>query len=391
MRKAAAVAVVTILASVLLDGCMGRVPGSTAENSDASIDTPGPEAPDVETPVNPAQQTNSEPTSPTTANGPGAGSDPGSGGDVDPVRQNKLLGRGINLGNMLEGVTEGDIGFRVQQPYLATIKRAGFDSVRIPIRWSTHAGKTPPYTIDTTFFARVDEVVGWALAQSLAVVINVHHYTELMEDPAGHRDRYLALWEQIAGHFAKMPPSVMFELLNEPNGALNAGAWNEIIPQAIATVRRSNPKRTLIVGPGDWNGIWRLRDLKIPPGERKLIATVHTYNPFNFTHSGAEWMTDGPPAGATWTGSDADKQALRNELQQAAAWSKETGIPIYVGEFGVYNRAEQASRVRWTAFMTSTMTELGFSWAYWEFCAGFGAYDLNASAWRQDLLGAIVK
>jgi endoglucanase len=32
----------------------------------------------------------------------------------------------------------------------------------------------------------------------------------------------------------------------------------------------------------------------------------------------------------------------------------------------------------------------GFSWAYWEFCSGFGAYDPKADAWREPLQTALV-
>jgi endoglucanase len=32
----------------------------------------------------------------------------------------------------------------------------------------------------------------------------------------------------------------------------------------------------------------------------------------------------------------------------------------------------------------------GFSWAYWEFAAGFGAYDRDKKAWRDPILKALV-
>ena len=53
------------------------------------------------------------------------------------------LGRGVNLGNMLEAPYEGAWGLTVQESDLALIKVKGFDTVRIPIRWSAHAGIAP--------------------------------------------------------------------------------------------------------------------------------------------------------------------------------------------------------------------------------------------------------
>jgi aryl-phospho-beta-D-glucosidase BglC (GH1 family) len=40
------------------------------------------------------------------------------------------------------------------------IKEAGFNSVRIPIRWSAHASTAAPYDIETDFFRRVDWAIG---------------------------------------------------------------------------------------------------------------------------------------------------------------------------------------------------------------------------------------
>ena len=50
------------------------------------------------------------------------------------------LNRGINFGNMLEAPNEGDWGLRVQEKYFDLVKEAGFDFVRLQVRWNSHAG-----------------------------------------------------------------------------------------------------------------------------------------------------------------------------------------------------------------------------------------------------------
>src|SRR5512143_3086392 len=100
------------------------------------------------------------------------------------------LQRGINLGNMLEAPREGDWGLRVQEDYFDWIKEAGFDFVRLPVRWSTHAQQSAPYAIDAAFFARVDEVVNWALERDLAIIVDFHHYEEIMPKPRENEERY---------------------------------------------------------------------------------------------------------------------------------------------------------------------------------------------------------
>src|SRR5690606_14235339 len=141
-----------------------------------------------------------------------------------------------------------------------------------------------PYTIDPRFFERVDQVIGQAHAEGITVVINVHHYDELANDPAGHRERFEALWSQIADHYQDYPANLLFEPLNEPHARLNASVWNEILDETITTIRNTNPTRTLIVGPANWYNINALSSLALPADDEHLIVTVHFYEPFQFTH-----------------------------------------------------------------------------------------------------------
>ena len=69
------------------------------------------------------------------------------------------LGRGINLGNALEAPRGVDWGVKLKAEYFGKIKAAGFNNVRIPVRWSAYAAAEAPYTIEPEFFARVDWVV----------------------------------------------------------------------------------------------------------------------------------------------------------------------------------------------------------------------------------------
>src|SRR5512142_3334603 len=66
---------------------------------------------------------------------------------ANPLVPSSSLHRGVNLGNMLDAPKEGDWGLSVQENYFDRIKEAGFDFVRLPVRWSTHAQASAPYTI----------------------------------------------------------------------------------------------------------------------------------------------------------------------------------------------------------------------------------------------------
>ncbi len=309
----------------------------------------------------------------------------------DAFEQNKRLGRGVNLGNALEAPKEGEWGVTLQEEYFNLIQSAGFDSVRIPIRWSTHASQASPYTIEAAFFERVDWAVDQSIQNNLQVVINMHHYEEIFTDPAEHQERYLALWKQIAAHYKDYPDNLVFEILNEPHDKLTAPLWNDLLVKALAVVRQTNPERNVIIGPAEWNSLYKLSDLRLPEDDRQLIVTFHYYQPFQFTHQGAEWA-DGSEAwlGTTWMGTPAQEKALERDLDLAAGWAEKNNRPLYLGEFGAYNKADMDSRARWTAAVARQAEKRGMSWAYWEFCAGFGVYDPQLQVWINPLLNALI-
>jgi endoglucanase len=309
----------------------------------------------------------------------------------DAFGLNKILGRGVNLGNALDAPKEGAWGFTIRDEYFSLIKNAGFDSVRIPVRWSAHAKAKAPFTIDADLFRRVDHLVDEALTNKLAVVLNVHHYDEIHHKPNEHKGRLLGLWKQIAGRYAKKSDRLFFEILNEPNGKLTAKLWNGFLADALAVIRRANPERMVIIGPAGWNNLAHLNSLDLPEKDRRLIATFHYYSPFEFTHQGAEWSKDSRKwLGRKWEGKAADKKAVVDDFDKAAKWAKSNKRPLYLGEFGAYSKADLASRARWTRFVREEAEKRGMSFAYWEFGAGFGVYDPAAKKWHEPLREALV-
>ncbi|NWG06568.1 MAG: glycoside hydrolase family 5 protein [Chloroflexi bacterium] len=303
-----------------------------------------------------------------------------------------LLHRGINFGSMLEAPNEGEWGLFVQEEYFDLVKEAGFDFVRLPVRWNSHAEAEWPYTIDPVFFARVDTVIQWALERELTIIVDFHHYEEIMLDPAGHKERFLGIWVQVAEHYRDYPSAVMFELLNEPSIQFNAAIWNQYFHEALAIIRKTNPTRDVIVGPVRWNAYEFVTTLDIPNDDH-IVYTFHYYLPPEFTLQGTEWSGGESEKwiGTTWEATDEQMTELVSHFDLVADWAKRHGnLRILLGEFGVYDVAPQESRVRWTEFVRREAERRGFAWAYWEFGADFGVYDLDTGAWRNDLLKALI-
>ena len=311
-------------------------------------------------------------------------------GADDIFAANKKLGRGINLGNALEAPKEGEWGVTLKAEYFQAIKEAGFATVRLPIQWSAHAAAEPPYAIDAKFAKRVDWAVDQATRNGLNIILNVHHYGEMDTQPDEHLPRLVAIWEQIAARYKNKPANVYFELLNEPHTKLIEVKWNAAIPALLATVRNTNPTRPVIVGPAFWNAIWALDKLELPP-DKNLILTVHFYDPHKFTHQGAPWEAGADKwKGMKWSGAEQEQAEVRKSLNKAAEWAKKQNRPVFLGEFGAYQEADLDLRVRWTRFIAREAERRDFSWAYWEFCFGFGAYDPKTDKWRPELKGALL-
>jgi endoglucanase len=310
----------------------------------------------------------------------------------DAFAVNRQIGRGINLGNALEAPVEGEWGITIREEYFDVIKSAGFNSVRIAVRWSAHARADKPYTMDADFFNRTDEVIAQALARGFVVILTMHHYNELYADPAGHRERFLAIWKQIAARYKNHPATLIFEPLNEPHDRLGAAGWNQLIKELLPVIRETNPGRKVVLGPVNYNDIRQLNALELPPADRNLIVSVHYYLPYPFTHQGAHWQAGSDAwLGTRWTGSDAEKQAIRDDFDLAASWAKTNHRPLFIGEFGANRKADMESRARWTRFVADAAIERGFSFTYWDFCAEFfGLYDPPTKRWNKELLEAII-
>jgi len=308
------------------------------------------------------------------------------------------IGRGVNFGNMLEAPTEGAWGLTVSDDFIDKASAAGFNSVRLPVRWSNHASDEPPFTIDPVFLGRVESIVDRLLAKGLVVILNMHHYRQLDGDrldpgelavaDAAVDVRFVMLWEQLATHFRGRGSRLLFELYNEPHGRLNGEAWNVLAARALGVVRKTNPDRVVVIGPTSWNGAGDLRLLKLP-NDAHLIATVHNYAPFPFTHQGAEWVSPVLPVGVTCCSASQEAE-MTAPLDIAKAWSATKRYPVFVGEFGAYSKADEASRIDFNRTMRVVAEARGMSWTYWEFAAGFGVYDPATLSFRQGLLDSLL-
>jgi endoglucanase len=301
---------------------------------------------------------------------------------VDAFQQNKRLGRGVNIHPRQP---------RFKETYFKMIKDAGFNNVRIPISPYRSSMDTITYTINPSFFTTLDWGVKQALAAGLLVIIDQHEYTSMAKNPLGKRAMFLSMWKQIAEHYKDYPSEVLFEVLNEPNGELTPVIWNQLLSEGLEIIRKSNPERTIIIGPGNWNQINFLDQLILPEKDRNIITTIHYYSPMEFTHQGASWSAATKDlSGVEWKATPAEQQAITESFTKAKKWADKNNRPLFLGEFGAYDKGDTASRVRWTNFISRQAEKMGWSWAYWQFDGDFIVYDIPKEHWVKPILNALI-
>ena len=278
------------------------------------------------------------------------------------------------------------------------------DHLRIPIdeeqMWDEAGQK------DTEAFALLDAALDWCEAAGLRAVVDLHllrthHFLDasdppLFADPA-EETRFAGLWRQLSDHLGRhATDQVAYELLNEAV-ARNPEDWNRVALAAYRAIREQEPTRTIVLGSNWFNQHHTFLKLSIPPDDHNMILTFHYYFPMFITHYTAPWWT----VGGTYTGpihypgrpiADEDLIGLREELlshmgewnrpfnrstivadlAQPFAVRERTGLPLYCGEFGCFDRTPDPLRVAWFKDILSIFKEHDIAWANWDYKGAFG-------------------
>lgn len=297
----------------------------------------------------------------------------------------------LNIGNSLEAPKDQPWDVPMNLSYFSIIKEAGFQTVRLPVRFSDYVDKSSSdYVIEESFLKQIDASIDEAMKQDLTLILDLHHFTEIMENPQNNKECLIAIWKQLAARYKDYPDTLVFELLNEPQQNLDSDTWNSLLKDLVKSIRSIDKVHYLIVGGVNFNSIDALNTLELPEDDR-LIATIHYYEPNDVTfqgnpyHEGFESLTN-----VTWEGTKEEVSYLQNRLKTAKNWADKHGVPLFLGEFGISDKAPASTRVSWTLAVASEANALNISYGYWEFASGFGIYDLNTSSWNEDMVNALL-
>lgn len=269
---------------------------------------------------------------------------------------------GWNIGNTLE-VPGGETLWgnpKVNEAYVGGIKAAGFNAVRIPCAWNSYI-IDKNNTLDPSWLDRVDEVVGYVLAQNMYAIVNIHWDGGWLENNIGNTpkeellEKQKTLWTQIANKLGHYNEKLMFAGLNEPNASSAASTasllqYEQAFIDAVRATEGNNKTRTLIFqGPTtdiDNTSKYFTTNPTDPSGDGYLMAEVHYYTPSDYTIMekdgqwsqyvkffwGKDYHLQGSNRNVTW-GEEDQMQSLFKKMKTQFA---DKGIPVILGEFGAY-------------------------------------------------------
>lgn len=301
------------------------------------------------------------------------------------------LSKCINIGNCLEAPKDESWDVPMDISYFSIIKQAGFHAVRLPIRFSDYVDtNSSNYTLNEEFMKKIDSYIDEAISQDLTIILDFHHFLEIMEEPSKYKDCFISIWTQLATRYKDYPDTLVFELLNEPQNNLNSDIWNKLLGQAVSAIRKIDKTHYLIIGGADYNSIDGLSSL-ILPDDKKLIATIHYYEPYEVTFQNNIYLPEyAQYKDVVWEGTSEEIQYMKSRLTTAKNWAEQNNISLFIGEFGVNQNAPRQTRINWTRSLVKEADSLGINYSYWEFASIFGIYDLNTREWDNELLNTVL-
>ncbi len=286
----------------------------------------------------------------------------------------------------------------------------GLDHLRIPIdeeqMWD-EVGRPEPEAFDL-----LGQALDWCAAAGLRAIVDLHllrtHHFLDENDPPLYTDpeeqaRFAGLWAQLSEKMQARPTDlVAYELLNEAV-ARNPEDWNRVARAAYDTIREREPQRTIVLGSNWFNQHHTFLKLKVPEDDPNIILTFHYYYPMFITHYTASWWAGGgtytgpvhypgaPIAEEDLANMDAalrqqvvendwnrpyNQAAMCEDLAQPFVVRKRTGLPLYCGEFGCFDRAPKALRVAWFKDILTVFKNHDIAWANWDYKGAFGIIDM---------------
>ncbi len=341
-----------------------------------------------------------------------------TGTSVDPVVGPKgtavdKLAKGINLSNWFNDYSDaGQYANRYNNTHYKQIKDAGFTYVRLPIGPSVLSNPSKIEELQTANLVHVENAVKGITAAGLSVVLEMHATGDNFEarlaiDPLA-RLSFRQFWKNLANHFKGYDTSkVFFEVWNEPHigaerlvSGIDKNWWAPYQEQIVNSIREAAPNHYIIVTAENHSNWYELIQLQ-PLAKKNIIYNFHFYEPFTYTHQGADWIGapysfirflpyPGNPTNVGTLAANASNAGAKFQIewygrQQFAAdsinkimqtvynWSTQKKVDVICNEFGVHKKvAPPESILNYMTDMSTYLNKFGIGWGVWDYDESFG-------------------
>ncbi len=286
---------------------------------------------------------------------------------------------------------------------IAVIKSAGFDHVRLSVNPQPMMDAANRQNGTAEYFGFLDAAVKMILDAGLAVEIDMHPDSDFKARLAKDDDfiePFAEYWRSVARHYSSWDPErVFFEILNEPE-MRDPYRWYGVESKLAAAIRQGAPAHTILAAGAKWDDDDDMLLLE-PLRDPNIIYVFHFYEPHIFTHQGATWgayywhwlkglhYPSSPENAAQVAGTVPeavhrldvirygqdhwDASRVEAEINQAADWAKQRGVPLVCNEFGVYRAfSEPQDRAAWLKDVRTSLERHNIGWAMWDYSGGFG-------------------
>ncbi|MCX6200293.1 MAG: cellulase family glycosylhydrolase [Bacteroidetes bacterium] len=291
--------------------------------------------------------------------------------------------KGMNLSNWLEAAWQPNwpTSNGYSKADLQKMKDAGIKSLRLPICFARVVDSIAPYFVDTNhvLFSRIDSVIQWANELQMNVIIDNHHeWSFTNERWRVNRERFAHLWAVVAAKYKYLDPNrYTFELLNEPPLFFALDSLNNVFNDAIDSIRQHSTSHTIIVTPNASSLGIAYNTNYTPLPDTNLIYTWHCYDPVDFTHQGFTWTNPVFPTGTPFPiiPTSFYESILYEGITRLNHWRDTFNRPVFLGEFGVGEFADDASRCNWMEYMGHQLDSTHTSWFYWDWRWDFSLFN----------------
>ena len=287
---------------------------------------------------------------------------------IAPKVYQQMLGRGMDVDWSKTGQGKKYYNKETAKDF----KEAGITHVRIRIKDAA----------DEELFKGLDQQIADCLEVGLIPVI-AYQADEFKNEPSEENiQKVVKWWGKVAERYKDISPLLSFDLLIEATDALNKQPekLNEIYERLVTEIRKTNPRRIIMISPRLRSDAAYLSELKIPTNHNGyLMAEWHFYaSGPSKTNNRKLWTT----------GTKEEKELIQEKINLALKWQKETGVPTWVGAWmpGNYNDGNDYTieeQIVFAQYMTQALDEAGIPFAV---NSDTKFYDRKTNTWIEEMI-----